>query len=169
MEFLENAIAELASTPERVEKLVQGLSESQLAWKPRPELFSVRESVFHLRDIEIEGYAKRLRSVLHEECPLLQDIDGGCLARERNYNAQPTAPAIADFRRSRTSSIELLKTCSQGDLARKAEMQDIGVIDLRRLLELWMKHDRGHLADIAEVRRAVESREGAVLTEHQAG
>jgi hypothetical protein len=48
-------------------------------------------------------------------------------------------------------------------------MQDIGVIDLRRLLELWMKHDRGHLADIAEVRRAVESREGAVLTEHQAG
>lgn len=156
MDFLDNAITELASTPERMERLVQGLSESQQAWKPSPQIFSVRESVLHLRDIEIEGYAKRLRSVLNEECPLLQDIDGGCLARERNYNAQPTTQAIADFRRSRASSVELLKTCSHGDLARKAEMQDVGVIDLRRLLELWMKHDRGHLADIAEVRRTVE-------------
>lgn len=156
MDFLENAISELASTPERMEKLVQGLSESQQSWKPSSEIFSVRETVLHLRDIEIEGYAKRLRMVLHEECPLLPDIDGGCLARERNYNAQPTAPAIADLRRSRASSVELLKACSQADLARKAEMSDIGVIDLRRLLELWMKHDRGHLADIAEARRAAE-------------
>lgn len=163
MDFLENAITELASTPERVEKLVQGLSESQQAWKPSPELFSVRESVFHLRDIEIEGYSKRLRMVLTEECPLLPDINGGRLARERNYNAQPTAPAMADLRRSRASSVELLKKCSASDLARKAEMPDVGVIDLRRLLELWMKHDRGHLADIAEVRRAVESRESAVV------
>jgi DinB superfamily len=163
MDFLDNAITELASTPERMEKLVQGLSESQQAWKPSPEIFSVRESVLHLRDIEIEGYAKRLRMVLVEECPLLPDIDGGRLAQERNYNAQSTAQAIADFRRSRASSVEQLKACSHGDLARKAEMQDIGVIDLRRLLELWMKHDRGHLADIAEVRRAVELAGSAVV------
>lgn len=156
MDFLENAIAELAATPERIEKLVLGLSESQQAWKPSAEIFSVRESVLHLRDIEVEGYAKRLRMVLNEECPLLPDIDGGRLAHERDYNAQPTAPAIGDFGRSRASSVELLKKCSQGDLARKAEMPDVGIIDLRRLLQLWMKHDRGHLADIAEVRRAVE-------------
>ena len=163
MDFLDNAIAELASTPERMEKLVHGLSESQQAWKPSPQVFSVRETVLHLRDIEIEGYAKRLRMVLGEECPLLPDIDGGRLAQERNYNAQPTAPAIADLRRSRESSVELLKACSQSDLARKAEMPDVGVIDLRRLLELWMKHDRGHLADIAEVRRAVELAGSAVV------
>ena len=47
-------------------------------------------------------------------------------------------------------------------------MQGVGTIDLRRLLQLWMQHDAGHLADIAELRRAIETGEGPALTEHQA-
>jgi DinB superfamily len=168
MDFLAETIAKLAVTPRQAEELVRGLSEQQLSWKPAPEVFSIRENVLHLRDIDIEGYAKRIRLLLDEQHPSLPDLDGGKLARERNYNAQPVQLALDDLRASRTGSVQSLSDCSAQDLDRKAEMQGVGTIDLRRLLQLWMQHDAGHIADIAELRRAIETGEGPALTEHQA-
>jgi DinB superfamily len=168
MDFLAETIAKLAVTPRQAEELVRGLSEQQLSWKPAPKVFSIRENVLHLRDIDIEGYAKRIRLLLDEQHPSLPDLDGGKLARERNYNAQPVQLALDDLRASRTGSVQSLSDCSAQDLDRKAEMQGVGTIDLRRLLELWMQHDAGHIADIAELRRAIETGEGPALTEHQA-
>jgi hypothetical protein len=168
MEFLAETIAKLAVAPQQAEELVRGLSEQQLSWKPAPEVFSIRENVLHLRDIDIEGYARRIRLLLDEQHPSLPNVDGGKLARERNYNAQPVQLALDDLRVSRGESVQRLRDCSTQDLDRKAEMQGVGTIDLRRLLELWMQHDAGHIADIAELRRAIETGEGPVLDEHQA-
>jgi hypothetical protein len=168
MDFLTETIAKLAVTPGQAEGLVRGLSEEQLSFKPAPAAFSIRENVLHLRDIDIEGYAKRIRLLLDEPHPSLPDVDGGKLARERNYNAQPVPPALDDLRVSRAASMQRLRDCSAQDLERKAEMQGAGTIDLRRLLELWMQHDAGHIADIAELRRAIETGEGPALAEHQA-
>ena len=38
------------------------------------------EHVCHLRDIEVEGYAPRLKRILSEDGPFLPDIDGRRLA-----------------------------------------------------------------------------------------
>jgi len=168
MEILAETIAKLAETPRQAEQLVRGLSEQQLSWKPVPEVFSIRENVLHLRDIDIEGYARRIRLLLEEQHPSLPDVNGGKLARERNYNAQPVQLALDDLRLSRAESVERLRGCSAQDLDRQAEMQGVGTIDLRRLLDLWMQHDAGHIADMAELRRAIETGEGPVLLEHQA-
>jgi hypothetical protein len=64
--------------------------------------------------------------------------------------------------------VERLKGCSEADLERYAEMQGVGVITLRRLLELWIEHDRDHLADMAELRRAIDTGEAPSLAQHQA-
>jgi hypothetical protein len=168
MEILTETIATLAETPRHAEQLVRGLSEQQLSWKPAPDVFSIRENVLHLRDIDVEGYARRIRLLLDEQHPSLPDVNGGKLARERNYNAQPVQPALDDLRVSRTESVRRLRDCSAQDLDRKAEMQGVGMIDLRRLLDLWRQHDAGHIADMAELRRAIETGEGPVLVEHQA-
>jgi hypothetical protein len=168
MSFLREAIATLSSTPQQAEDLARGLSEKQLSWKAEPELFSVRENILHLRDIDIEGYEQRIRLILSEDCPAFPDLNGGQLARERDYNAQPVEPALAAFRASRTASVERLVRCKEGDLDRKAEMQGVGVVDLRRLLELWMEHDRGHIADMTELRRAIETGKGPSLVDHPA-
>lgn len=157
MAFLAEAIGRLSATPQRAAEVADGLSEDQLSWKPTPELFSVRESVLHLRDIDIDGYEQRVRLILSEESPILPDVNGGQLARERNYNAQPVQPALADLARSRAASVQRLSACSEAELERSAEMQGVGRITLRRLLELWMQHDAEHLADMAELRRVVET------------
>jgi len=166
MDFLETAIAQLSSTPQRVAEIVSGLTDEQLSRKPT-EFFSMRENVLHLRDIEVFGYEKRLRLLLTEDYPVFPDIDGAKLAIDRNYNAQPIQPAIEDLKRSRAISMQRLKGSSTLDLDRKAEMQGSGAIDLRKLLELWMEHDRGHIADLLEQRRAIESGSGPVFEQHQ--
>jgi hypothetical protein len=149
--------------------LTRGLSEEQLSRKPDPQFFSLRENVLHLRDIDVEGYEKRIRRILSEDSPVLEDVNGGQLARERNYNAQPLEPALAELAMVRAASIGRLCGCQQTDLERTAEMQGAGVLTLRRLLELWMRHDEEHLADMAELRRAVEENDPHVsFGEHEA-
>src|SRR5215469_14809337 len=148
MDFLIEAIAKLGSTPPQAEALVRGLAEEPLSWRAAENTFSLRENVLHLRDIDIEGYEQRVRLILGQDCPMLPDVDGGRLAVERDYNSQPLQPALEDFCRSRQASVERLQACSEADLERRAEMQGVGLITLRRLLELWMEHDRDHLADM---------------------
>jgi hypothetical protein len=168
MDFLTDAITKLSAVPSEVDDLVRGLTEQQLSWKPAPELFSVRENVIHLRDIDAEGYAKRIPVILQEEHPVLPDVDGRKLARERNYNMQPIQPALDDLRALRAASVARLKHCSARDLERKAEMQGVGTVDLRRLLELWMEHDAGHVRDIAELRKAIDTGSVPAFEKHQA-
>lgn len=157
MDFLTDTLAKLAATPEQVESLVRGLSEEQLSWNPPSGMFSVRENVLHLRDIDVEGYLERVRLILDEDHPLLPDVDGAKLAKERKYNAQAIGPALEDLRAARATSVARLKGCAAPDLDRQAEMQGVGTISLRRLLELWMEHDAGHIKDMVELRQAFES------------
>ena len=84
MDFLGDALAKLSATPVQVAELVYGLSEEQLSWKPSPELFSMRENLWHLRDIDVEGYERRIRLILSEDAPKLSDVNGRKLAKERN-------------------------------------------------------------------------------------
>jgi hypothetical protein len=168
MDFLNDAIAKLSSTPQRAKELTKGLSQAQLSWRAVPEVFSLRENVLHLRDIDVEGYEKRIGLILSENTPALPDVDGRSLAGERDYNTQPVQPALDDLRRSRAASMEKLKGCSVKDLQRQAQMQGVGVVSLQRLLELWMEHDAQHIADMAELRRAIETGEGPSFAQHQA-
>ena len=168
MSFLAEAVEKLSATPVLAADLTRGLSEEQLSRRPKADLFSLRESVLHLRDVDIEGYEQRVRLILQENSPMLPDVDGGKLARERLYNAQPVEPALADLARSREASIKTLVGLSEADLERTADMQGVGRITLRRLLEMWMQHDSDHLADMAEMRRAVEGGPAPSFGTHQA-
>ncbi len=162
MDFLAEVLVKLSATPLRAAELVYGLSEEQLSWKPSPEQFSMRESIWHLRDIDVEGYERRIQLILHENSPQLPDVDGGMLASERNYNAQPIDPALTELAIVRASSVERLADCTDADLERTAEMDGTGRVTLRRLLEMWMRHDADHLADMVELRRAVEANDGNI-------
>ncbi len=169
MDFLAEALAKLSATPLRVAELIDGLSEEQLSWKPSADLFSMRESIWHLRDIDVEGYERRIRLILEQDGPTLPDVNGGKLARERNYNAQPIDPALTELAIVRASSVERLSGCSDKELERTAEMDGTGIVTLRRLLELWMRHDAEHLADMTEIRRVIEANDGnASFGEHEA-
>jgi hypothetical protein len=168
MSFLAEAIETLSATPMRAAELTHGLSDEQLSRRVNPEFFSLRESVLHLRDIDVEGYEPRIRRILTEASPVLPDVNGAQLAIDRKYNEQPLEPALAELAIARAATMERLRACSEADLERTAEMQGTGTVTLRRLLEMWMQHDADHLKDMAELRQAVTGNAQASFGKHEA-
>ena len=141
-------VEELRRTPARLRELMAGLPPEKEARKPSPDAFSARENVHHLRDIEAEGYGVRLLHMLGEPDPFLKDIDGSALARERNYNAVPSGPALEEFALLRAANVERLRRLAPEDLDRKGSWEKVGPVTLGKVLEMWRNHDRGHLDEI---------------------
>lgn len=152
---LEDAITALRSMPAALEQRIAGLSEAQLRFKPGTESFSVLESICHLRDIEVEGYACRLRLLLEAQDPVLPDLDGSALARERRYNEQPFEPALETFVIARRGNLQRLAAATEADLSRRGRLEKVGEITLGRLLELWVEHDREHLKEMDDLLQAL--------------
>jgi hypothetical protein len=135
---------ELAATPALVRSLLDGADPD----RKEGDAFSLRENVAHLRDIDELGYAIRVRRTLAEACRALPDVDGARMAVERNYASLPLEPELAAFAASRAASIALLRAAGDEALDRVAELDPVGKVTLRAMLERWLEHDRGHLAEM---------------------
>jgi len=154
---LEEALSALRSTPAGLERRLGGLSEAQLRFKPSSDVFSALESICHLRDIEVEGYARRLRLMLETQNPVLPDLDGSALARERRYNQQSFDPALETFLIARRGNLQRLAAATEADLDRPGRLENAGEINLGRLLELWVEHDRGHIQELDDLLQVLRS------------
>ena len=104
--------------------------------------------MLHLRDIDVDGYEQRVLRILAEENPFLPDVDGAKLAAERDYNAQPVTPALEAFAESRARSIARLRALSDADFERTGELEGVGRVTLRELLQRWLEHDAGHVKEM---------------------
>lgn len=142
------AIAELARMPEELKQRLTDLDEAELHFKPNADTFSVLENVCHLRDIEVEGYARRLGLLLREDNPRLPDLDGAALARERSYNEQPLKPALDAFLSMRRRCLATLADLTAEEFARRGQFENVGQVTLEGLVELWVEHDREHLKEL---------------------
>lgn len=135
------------------------------SWDGIPsERFTPLEQVLHVRDIEVDGYHVRFRRALHEERPLLADIDSYALAAARGYASDDDVQAaLVEFRVARAHTVELLAHLHPDDLARKAEFEGHGPVTVRGLMHYLCSHDQQHLAGLQwllgriEASRAVPS------------
>jgi hypothetical protein len=120
------------------------------SWDGIPsERFTPIGQVLHVRDIEIDGYHVRFHRALHEERPLLADIDSYALAQERGY-AQVTdaRAALVEFRVAREWLVAWLSALQAGDLARTADFDGYGPVTVRGLMHYLCSHDQQHLAGL---------------------
>jgi hypothetical protein len=146
-------LAQLAHTPAQLAELIDGLPQDSVRVRQAPDEFSVVENVCHLRDIEVEGYAIRIRRLLTEDHPALTDIDGTRLAIEREYNRQDLQEALMTFTRARQENLSLLGKTSDSDFEREGELEGVGKINLEKLLEMICEHDEGHIDELRIARR----------------
>ena len=155
---LESLIAYLAETPAAVAEMLSGLTDEDRRWKPPGGEFSAVENVCHLLDIELEGYAVRIERLLKEDGPTLQDIDGGQLARERDYNSRNLEAAMAAFGRARASNVRAVKGLGTEQLKRTGTLETVGPITLMDLLAMMRAHDEAHRREIEELRGQLHER-----------
>src|SRR5258708_31868234 len=125
MTFLEY-LAALEATPHRVRTLVDGLDDDALSRRPADGLFTLRENVAHLRDIDAEGYERRVALMIEEEHPILPDVDGRRLAEERAYHLQEVEPALEAFETSRARAVARLRAAGEKFLTATARLNATG-------------------------------------------
>ena len=157
-EDLHGLIEALASTPKTLTGLVKDLSPADLRFKNLPDEFSIIESICHLRDIEIEGYAVRIHRILREDKPRLPDIDGSQLAVERKYHHQELAPALQAFSSARKKNTESLRGLTIEQLDREGTLEGVGKITIRRLMAMMNEHDEDHIRELSAIRQRVAKR-----------
>src|ERR1700693_187672 len=71
--------------------------------------FSPVEQVWHLADLEREGFGCRIDRLLSEREPQLPDFDGAAIAAARHYRARCLTAGLAAFRAARQRNLDTLR------------------------------------------------------------
>jgi hypothetical protein len=150
-------VMSLAETPRIVKRLVSDLEESTVREMPQEKGWSVLEHICHLRDIEKEGYVVRIKKMLSEDQPFLEDIDGDKLAIERGYINQNSDAALEAFITARAVNIEAIRDLSADHLSKSAASEGIGPLTLLDLLSRMREHDREHIKELMQLREQLSA------------
>jgi uncharacterized damage-inducible protein DinB len=144
----DDIVQSLAATPAVLAQLVRGLSEEALRAGHGEENWSVKEVVVHLRDAE-EVALERFTRMAREEMPFLPAYDQAAYARDRGYQQQDAAAALAGFAELRGCTVDLFRSLTAGDLHRPGVHEETGAITLGLHVEHVISHDLVHLGQIA--------------------
>jgi hypothetical protein len=139
----------LRDFPAGVRALVASAPADRLRTRGKDETFAPIEQVWHLADLEVEGWGERIRRILDEENPHLPDFRGDVIAEERHYRVLELEPALQRFEEARAANLALLETVS--DWERSGDQEGVGHVTLRRVVEMMEEHDRGHAAELREL------------------
>ncbi|HEY3203359.1 MAG TPA: DinB family protein [Thermoanaerobaculia bacterium] len=145
----ETLLLTLESTPAILARAAAVLSPDQARVRPAAGGFSFVENVWHLADLEREGYGVRIRRLLQEEEPALLNFDGDRIARERGYQERDVERGLALFQRARTQNLEILRTLSAADWKRSGAQEGVGRVTMADIPRMMVEHDLGHGQEIA--------------------
>ena len=144
----------LAAFPPQLEAYYAEVPPAFVNWAPSDwtgipsERFTAIEQLWHVHDVEIDGYHQRFRRILAEEHPFLPDLGSEALAQARDYAAREAAPALAGFRAARERTVALLASLDAAQLARTGLFEDYGPVTTRGLAHYLCSHDQQHLAGL---------------------
>jgi hypothetical protein len=148
---LETLLLTLESTPALLGKAARALSRCEARRRPAAGGFSFVENVWHLADLEREGFGIRIRRILREDSPALLNFDGERIARERCYQERDLERGLMLFARARMLNLEALRALSASDWNRAGAQEGVGRITLADVPRMMAAHDRSHETEIAQL------------------
>jgi hypothetical protein len=126
------------------------------------DVFSPVEQVWHLADLEREGFGVRIERLLNEDDALLPDFDGAQVAERRNYRNKSLREGMSAFARARAENIEALARITPSQWTRRGLQQGVGPVSLCDIPTMMAEHDAAHREEI-EAWSAHSARHGAHL------
>lgn len=146
-------LQELASTPNRIAQLADGLPDNMVDWVPGPDRWSVRMVVAHLFNAE-RLFQARLERILAECNPLLprfgpeEAIPG---------SDQSLDDLVAGFRARRQATLKLLYSLRPEDWHRAARHETQGPTSMLKQVLTLANHDTDHLGQLHDLRQLWEA------------
>ena len=155
MNVWDTSLSELSRMPELLERLALGFPGERARQRPAAESFSFVEQVWHLADLEGEGFGERIRRLLAEDGPALPDFDGARIAAERDYRSREVSEGLGAFSDARERNLAILRGLTADERARSGWQEGVGSLALGDLPGKMLEHDRSHRRELEELARFV--------------
>jgi hypothetical protein len=139
----------LAAMPAFLADLFGALSEDE-AKRGVDGALSPVEQVWHLADLEREGFGVRIERLLNEDNAQLPDFDGTDAAQRRNYRAKSLHEGMAAFARARQDNIDALSRVTPAEWVRRGVQQGVGPVALSDIPTMMAGHDASHRKEITD-------------------
>ena len=143
-------LAALADMPGKLEREFAPLSPTERRQRGPADAFSPLEHVWHLADLEVEGFGIRIRRLLAEHDPRLPDFDGAAVARERDYRSLSFAEGLARFAAARRANLEALRSVPPSAWSNSGWQEGVGMVSLCDMPSFLKQHDDAHRAEIRD-------------------
>jgi hypothetical protein len=150
-------LAALAEMPDFLERASSELGVDKGSAPGPGGSFSLVEQVWHLADLEREGFGERIERLQREERPHLPDFDGARIARERNYRSLGLGDGLAVFRAARTRNLEALRRLPEEAWDRSGTQENVGPIALRDIPARMADHDASHREEIRALLESLDA------------
>ena len=144
----------LEEMPGRLRAAFAALDRVDAARSGAGGAFSPVEQVWHLADLEREGFGFRIEALLSEEDPFLPDFDGTAVAQQRNYRARSLEAGLEAFAIARQHNLDVLKAVGMSAWSRTGRQDGIGEVMLCDIPGFMLQHDLAHETEIADWTRA---------------
>ncbi|HEV8096196.1 MAG TPA: DinB family protein [Burkholderiales bacterium] len=148
-------LASLAGMPAYLKAAFSGLGSEPLRASGPDGGFSPVEHVWHLADLEREGFAERIRKLRSEHEPHLPDFDGARIAAERNYRSLSFQDGLAAFTAAREKNLSVLRTLDAQSWMRNGTQEGVGKVSLCDIPSFMLQHDAAHRSEIESWKRAM--------------
>lgn len=138
-----------------LDALLDGITDSELIWKPSPERWSIGEVIVHLAHVEEFAISPRLRILVEESDGEFQNYDPTVFEKLGIYTSRSPRTALAWLREMRRDNVAYIEKVPRAMGARTARHSTMGLVTLEQQMNEWAVHDLGHLRQIMELLRTV--------------
>jgi DinB superfamily len=148
LEQREQLLETLEQMPHYLERELRSLTPELMCQQGADGAFSPVEQVWHLADLEREGFGLRIDRLLSESEPQLPDFDGAAIAVARRYRTLSLTVGLAAFRQARRRNLAKLRTVAAEAWTRSGQQQGIGRVSLCDMPGFMSQHDAAHRVEI---------------------
>lgn len=144
-------ISSIGEAPSLLRKAVEGLDETRLDTRYRPDGWTVRQVVHHVADSHVNAYV-RFRLALTEPEPTVRPYDEAAWAELSDAREGPVLLSLDLLDALHARWVRLLRSLPAPAMARSLQHPEHGVMTVDHLLQLYAWHGRHHVAHITGLR-----------------
>jgi uncharacterized damage-inducible protein DinB len=151
LEYLppEQVLAALASAPDDLQVLTEGLRDQQLALPPDDGGWSVQQVLWHLL-VAQRLLAHRVARMLAEDHPTLESLAAWAVEGKEEMGARAI---LASYQESREGVVKLLRDMPAEGWWRTGWHEEWGSVTVLAQATYFARHERSHWSQIAAARR----------------
>ena len=143
-------LRDLAGMPEYLKDTFALLPRDLLTTAGPNGIFSPIEQVWHLADLEAEGFGARIERLLSESNPYLPDFDGTAVAEARTYKSRSLGEGLERFAAARHANLERLRSVPDSAWSRSGVQGGVGEVSLCDMPAFLKQHDEAHKDEIRQ-------------------